>query len=87
MQEPIQVKLMVLRSGGCTSEGRGERSPGGCKATLASWRALRLAINGRPQCSILFEYTYHCINVHIELDLGFNFHGKIRLSVVLRIKI
>ena len=31
---------------------------------------------------------YHCINAHIiiELDLGLNFHGKMKLSVVLRIK-
>ena len=36
--------------------------------------------------AVYCQYTYHCINVHIELDLGLNFHGKIKLSVVLRIK-
>ena len=56
-------------------------------AALALQCALRPAINGRPQCCQLFQYTYHCINVHIiELDLGLNFHGKMKLSEVLRIK-
>ena len=36
--------------------------------------------------AVYCQYTYHCINVHIELDLGLNFHGKIKLSAVLRIK-
>ena len=38
--------------------------------------------------AVYCQYTYHCINVHIiiELDLGLNFHGKMKLSVVLRIK-